>query len=161
MRMTGRSNVGNGTNKQQLDVGSADWTLLVPFRYSTPDLPFQNLIKVFAVFYLIRYRCAYLPRMSLAYVNMYMYTAYAISKYPQNGNSEFEQHIYCFQGEVDQWEDKVKSQKEELSQLETEKRGLEAILKKHAGVCKVVKLKGLHGIFKILYFTANLLQYLI
>merc|ERR1712029_1302905 len=38
----------------------------------------------------------------------------------------------ALQGEVDQWEDKVKSQKEELSQLETEKRGLEAILKNHA-----------------------------
>jgi len=49
----------------------------------------------------------------------------------------------ALQGEVDQWEDKVKSQKEELSQLETEKRGLEAILKKHAGICKIVKSKGI------------------
>ena len=43
------------------------------------------------------------------------------------------------QDEVDQWEDKVKSLKEELSQLETQKKGLEAILRKHAGSCKVVK----------------------
>ena len=46
------------------------------------------------------------------------------------------------QGEVDQWEDKVKSLKEELSQLETQKKGLEAILRKHSGKCKVVKSEG-------------------
>jgi len=43
------------------------------------------------------------------------------------------------QDEVDQWENKVKSLKEELSQLETQKKGLEAILRKHSGSCKVVK----------------------
>ena len=45
----------------------------------------------------------------------------------------------CVQGEVEQWEDKVKSLKEELSQLETQKKGLEAILRKHSGTCKVFK----------------------
>lgn len=44
------------------------------------------------------------------------------------------------QTEVDQWEDKVKSLKEELSQLETQKKGLEAILRKcNSARCKVVK----------------------
>jgi len=47
------------------------------------------------------------------------------------------------QSEVDQWEDKVKSLKEELSQLETQKKGLEAILRKcNSGKCKVVKEEG-------------------
>ena len=45
----------------------------------------------------------------------------------------------CVQGEVEQWEDKVKSLKEELSQLETQKKGLEAILRKHSRTCKVFK----------------------
>jgi len=47
------------------------------------------------------------------------------------------------QTEVDQWEDKVKSLKEELSQLETQKKGLESILRKcNSGKCKVVKEEG-------------------
>ena len=47
------------------------------------------------------------------------------------------------QTEVDQWEDKVKSLKEELSQLETQKKGLEAILRKcNSAKCKVVKAEG-------------------
>ena len=44
---------------------------------------------------------------------------------------------------MDQWEDKVKSLKEELSQLETQKKGLEAILRKcNSAKCKVVKAEG-------------------
>ena len=56
----------------------------------------------------------------------------------------------CVQGEVEQWEDKVKSLKEELSQLETQKKGLEAILRKHSGTCKVFK-SGLYTQFRITY----------
>jgi len=43
------------------------------------------------------------------------------------------------QGEVDQWEDKVRSLKEELLQLESQKKGLEAVLRRHQGPCKVHK----------------------
>ena len=39
----------------------------------------------------------------------------------------------------------MKSLKEELSQLETQKKGLEAILRKHSGTCKIVK----SGLFQI------------
>ena len=53
------------------------------------------------------------------------------------------------QAEVDQWEDKVKSLKEELSQLETQKKGLESILRKcNSGKCKVVKEEGEVTVFK-------------
>jgi len=41
--------------------------------------------------------------------------------------------------EVDQWEDKVRSLKEELLQLESQKKGLEAVLKRHHGPCKLAK----------------------
>ena len=48
------------------------------------------------------------------------------------------------QGEVDEWEDKNRSIKEELSKLEIQKKGLEAILRKHSGACKkVVKSEGI------------------
>ena len=57
----------------------------------------------------------------------------------------FSSNDYFVQDEVDQWEDKVKSLKEELSQLETQKKGLEAILRKHSGTCKIVK----SGMFQI------------
>jgi len=43
------------------------------------------------------------------------------------------------QGEVDQWEDKVRSLKEELLQLESQKKGLEAVLRRHQGPCKIQK----------------------
>jgi len=43
------------------------------------------------------------------------------------------------QGEVDQWEEKVRGLKEELLQLEAQKKGLEAVLKRHQGPCKVQK----------------------
>jgi len=43
------------------------------------------------------------------------------------------------QEEVDTWEDRVRSLKEELSDLETQKRGLEAVLRRHSTCCKVVK----------------------
>ena len=50
---------------------------------------------------------------------------------------------------MDQWEEKVKSLKEELSQLETQKKGLEAILRKcNSGKCKVVKEEGEVTAFK-------------
>ena len=50
---------------------------------------------------------------------------------------------------MDQWEEKVKSLKEELSQLETQKKGLEAILRKcNSGKCKVVKEEGEVNAFK-------------
>jgi len=45
------------------------------------------------------------------------------------------------QEEVETWEDSVRSLKEELSQLETQKRGLEAILRGHSAACKVRKTK--------------------
>jgi len=44
------------------------------------------------------------------------------------------------QGEVDQWEDKVRSLKEELLQLESQKKGLEAVLRMHEGPCKMSKI---------------------
>jgi len=43
------------------------------------------------------------------------------------------------QGEVDQWEDKVRALKDELLQLESQKKGLEAVLRRHQGPCKVPK----------------------
>ena len=43
------------------------------------------------------------------------------------------------QEEVDSWEERVRSLKEELSELETQKRGLEAILRRHSSDCKIVK----------------------
>jgi len=43
------------------------------------------------------------------------------------------------QGEVDQWEEKVRNLKEELIQLEAQKKGLEAVLRRHQGPCKVHK----------------------
>lgn len=43
------------------------------------------------------------------------------------------------QGEVDQWEDKVRALKDELLQLESQKKGLEAVLRRHQGPCKVHK----------------------
>jgi len=43
------------------------------------------------------------------------------------------------QNEVDQWEDKVRALKEELLQLESQKKGLEAVLRRHQGPCKVHK----------------------
>jgi len=43
------------------------------------------------------------------------------------------------QVEVDQWEDKVRSLKEELLQLESQKKGLESVLKRHQGPCKIHK----------------------
>ena len=43
------------------------------------------------------------------------------------------------QEEVDSWEDRVRSLKEELAELETQKRGLETILRKHSSDCKIVK----------------------
>ena len=48
-------------------------------------------------------------------------------------------HMFLFQGEVDQWEDKVRSLKEELLQLESQKKGLEAVLRRHQGPCKIQK----------------------
>ena len=45
------------------------------------------------------------------------------------------------QEEVDTWEESVRSLKEELSQLETQKRGLEAILRGHSSACKVHRNK--------------------
>ena len=46
---------------------------------------------------------------------------------------------FSLQEEVDIWEEKVRSLKEELSELETQKRGLEAILRRHSTSCKVIK----------------------
>lgn|ERR1719449_445286 len=43
------------------------------------------------------------------------------------------------QGEVDQWEEKVRGLKEELLQLEAQKKGLEAYLRSHKGPCKVAR----------------------
>merc|ERR1719278_2120528 len=43
------------------------------------------------------------------------------------------------QGEVDQWEEKVRGLKEELLQLEAQKKGLEAYLRNHKGPCKVAR----------------------
>ena len=43
------------------------------------------------------------------------------------------------QDEVEAWEERVRSLKEELSELETQKRGLETILRKHSSDCKIVK----------------------
>jgi len=43
------------------------------------------------------------------------------------------------QVEVDQWEDKVRALKDELLQLESQKKGLEAVLRRHQGPCKVHK----------------------
>jgi len=43
------------------------------------------------------------------------------------------------QVEVDGWEDKVRSLKEELLQLESQKKGLESVLRRHQGPCKVHK----------------------
>ena len=47
--------------------------------------------------------------------------------------------ITMFQVEVDQWEDKVRALKDELLQLESQKKGLEAVLRRHQGPCKVHK----------------------
>ena len=47
--------------------------------------------------------------------------------------------INVFQGEVEQWEDKVRALKDELLQLESQKKGLEAVLRRHQGPCKVAK----------------------
>lgn len=41
------------------------------------------------------------------------------------------------QEEVDQWEDKKRALNEEIEQLEREKKGLEMVLGRHRGVCKV------------------------
>ena len=41
------------------------------------------------------------------------------------------------QDEVETWEDKVRSLKEELSELENQKKGLETILRKHSTECKM------------------------
>ena len=38
---------------------------------------------------------------------------------------------------MDQWEEKVRGLKEELLQLEAQKKGLEGVLKRHQGPCKV------------------------
>ena len=46
---------------------------------------------------------------------------------------------YLNQGEVDQWEEKVRGLKEELLQLEAQKKGLEAYLRSHKGPCKVAR----------------------
>ena len=43
------------------------------------------------------------------------------------------------QEEVETWEDSVRALKEELSDLETQKRALETILRRHSTSCKVVK----------------------
>jgi hypothetical protein len=43
------------------------------------------------------------------------------------------------QGEVEQWEERVRGQKEELLGLEAQKKGLEAVLRRHQGPCKVAK----------------------
>ena len=43
------------------------------------------------------------------------------------------------QVEVDGWEEKVRGLKEELLQLEAQKKGLEGVLKRHQGPCKVSK----------------------
>eukprot|EP00092_Neocalanus_flemingeri_P056916 GFUD01067531.1.p1 GENE.GFUD01067531.1~~GFUD01067531.1.p1 ORF type:complete len:441 (-),score=74.38 GFUD01067531.1:272-1594(-) len=42
------------------------------------------------------------------------------------------------QGEVEGWEDKVRALKEELLQLESQKKGLESVLRRHQGPCKKV-----------------------
>ena len=47
--------------------------------------------------------------------------------------------LHNFQGEVDQWEEKVRGLKEELLQLEAQKKGLEAYLRSHKGPCKVAR----------------------
>ena len=59
--------------------------------------------------------------------------------------------IYHDQGEVEDWEDKNRSIKEELSKLETQRKGLEAILRKHnSGSCKVVKKEGISQLYELM-----------